>query len=235
MNGFDCFFQGFSLVRSPGLRRYVIIPAIINTLVLILLVSLSISHFGGWVDRAVAMLPDWLLFLSWLIWLLAFIAVIFSLFYVFTIVANVVASPFNALLSVKVEARLTGRPPVSEVSVWLILPRALWREVSKLMYLLPRLLGLLLVSLIPLVNAVAPFLWILFGAWMMAVQYTDYAADNNDMTFTGLRRRLAERRVQSIMFGLPAYLLLAIPVVNLILMPVGVAGGTVFYVRHLKG
>ena len=103
------------------------------------------------------------------------------------------------------------------------------------MYLLPRLLGLLLVSLIPLVNAVAPFLWILFGAWMMAVQYTDYAADNNDMTFTGLRRRLAERRVQSIMFGLPAYLLLAIPVVNLILMPVGVAGGTVFYVRHLKG
>ena len=149
-------------------------------------------------------------------------------------VANIVAAPFNALLSIRVEEHLVGSLSESNSSLWMIMPRALWREVTKLLYLLPRLLGLLLLSVIPVVNAAAPVLWILFGTWMMAIQYTDYAADNNEVSFTDLRGRLAEARMQSIMFGLPAYLLLAIPVVNLIILPVAVAGGTVFWVKNLR-
>ena len=42
------------------------------------------------------------------------------------------------------------------------------------------------------------------------------------------------RRLDALMFGLPAYLLLTVPVVNLILMPIGVAGGTRFWVEHLR-
>ena len=49
-----------------------------------------------------------------------------------------------------------------------------------------------------------------------------------------LKKRLANRRIDSMMFGLPAYLLLAIPFVNLILLPVAVAGGTVFWVKNLR-
>ncbi len=234
MKGIDCFFEGFTLVRKPGLRQYVIIPAIINMIVLTLMISATVSQFDGWVARMTAWLPDWLSFLSGLVWLLAVIATIFALFYLFTIVANIVAAPFNALLSIRVEEYLVGQISESNISLWMIMPRAIWREISKLLYLLPRLLGLLLLSIIPVVNAAAPILWILFGTWMMAVQYTDYAADNNEISFTELRRRLAETRMQSIMFGLPAYLLLAIPVVNLIILPVAVAGGTVFWVKNLR-
>ncbi|MFT7222012.1 MAG: CysZ protein, partial [Candidatus Azotimanducaceae bacterium] len=89
-------------------------------------------------------------------------------------------------------------------------------------------------TIIPVVNVISPVLWVLFGAWMMAIQYADYAADNNDASFSSLRNRLARRRFQSLMFGLPAYLLLTVPIVNLILMPVGVAGGTRLWVEHLK-
>jgi len=234
MKGIDCFFEGFTLVRKPGLRQYVIIPAIINMIVLTLMISATVSQFDGWVARMTAWLPGWLSFLSGLVWLLAVIATIFALFYLFTIVANIVAAPFNALLSIRVEEHLVGQISESNSSLWMIMPRAIWREISKLLYLLPRLLGLLLLSIIPVVNAAAPILWILFGTWMMAVQYTDYAADNNEISFTELRRRLAETRMQSIMFGLPAYLLLAIPVVNLIILPVAVAGGTVFWVKNLR-
>lgn len=232
MNGIDCFVEGFRLVRKPGLRRFVIVPTAINIIVLIAMIAVSVSQFNDWVDRVTAMLPEWLSFLSWLIWLLAVLVVTFALFYLFTIVANIVASPFNALLSIKVEELLVGKPPASSASVWLILPRAVWRETSKLSYLLPRLAGLLLLGIIPVVG---PVLWILFGAWMMAVQYTDYAADNNEISFSELRKRLAGTRLQSILFGMPAYLLLVIPVVNLVLMPVCVAGGTVFWVNNLRG
>lgn len=234
MNGIDCFMEGFRLVSKPGLRRYVIIPALINTLVLVLMVAVSVSVFSPWVESLISFLPDWLSFLSWLVWTLASIIVAFVLLYLFTIIANVVASPFNAILSVKVEESLLGETLSSSASMWMILPRAFWREMTKLMYLLPRLLGLLLLSVIPVVNAAAPFLWILFSAWMMAVQYTDYAADNNEISFRELRNRLAGKKIQSVLFGLPAYLLLAIPVVNLILLPVAVAGGTVFWVKNLR-
>ncbi len=226
--------EGFRLVSKPGLRRYVIIPALINTLVLVLMIAISVSVFSPWVESLISFLPDWLSFLSWLVWTLASIIVAFVLVYLFTIIANVVASPFNAILSVKVEESLLGETLSSSASMWMILPRAFWREMTKLMYLLPRLLGLLLLSVIPVVNAAAPFLWILFSAWMMAVQYTDYAADNNEISFRELRNRLAGKKIQSVLFGLPAYLLLAIPVVNLILLPVAVAGGTVFWVKNLR-
>ncbi len=234
MSGFDCFFDGFSLITKRGLRRYFIVPTLINAIVLIALVVFSWTRFTSWVDGIMGYFPEWASFLYWLIWLIAFIIVLFLVLYSFTLIANLIAAPFNALLSIKVEQVLTGKAPVSQVSPWLILPRALWREVSKLLYVLPRLLVLIIITIIPLINTVSPILWVLFGAWMMSIQYTDYGADNNDVTFADLKERLGRRRFQAVMFGLPAYLLLTVPFVNLILMPVGVAGGTRFWVEHLK-
>ena len=231
MNGLDCFMEGFRLVRAPGLRQYVIVPTLINVLVLISLIGASVTYFNTWVDGLAAYFPDWL---AWLAWLVALIVVVFGLFYLFTMIANLVASPFNALLSQRIEERLTREPVTSDIPLWAVLPRALAREVAKIWYLLPRLAGLLILSFIPVLNAISPFLWILFGAWMMAVQYADYAADNNGVTFTELRASLRAERLQSVLFGLPAYFLLAIPVVNLVLMPVAVAGGTVYWVERLR-
>ena len=234
MGGFDCFFDGFSLITRPGLRRYFIVPTLINTVVLVSLVIFSYTRFDSWIEAIMAYFPEWASFLYWLIWVISFIVVLFLVLYSFTFIANLISAPFNALLSVKVEQVLTGKAPVSSVSPINVLPRALKREVSKLLYVLPRLLVLLIVTIIPVINTVSPFLWVLFGAWMMAIQYVDYAADNNDVSFRELRSRLRRKRFPAIGFGLPAYLLLTVPVVNLILMPVGVAGGTRLWVEHLR-
>ncbi len=234
MGGFECFLDGFRLIRQPGLVRYVVVPTLINAAVLVALVAVSASNFNGWVDDIMGWFPDWMSGVYWVVWLLAFLVIMVLVLFCFTLVANVIASPFNAMLSIRVEERLTGKPPVSSVSVWMILPRALGREVSKLLYVLPRLVGLLIITIIPVINAISPVLWVLFGAWMMVIQYSDYGADNNDWCFSELKAALRRRRMPAIAFGLPAYLLLTVPVVNLILMPVGVAGGTRFWVEHIK-
>ena len=111
--------------------------------------------------------------------------------------------------------------------------RSVSREFIKLAYYLPRLLALLILSIIPLFNAVAPFLWLAFGAWMMTIQFADYAADNNEISFSELRRRMARNKLDALLFGTIAYVLVAIPLLNLILIPAAVAGGTVFWVEHL--
>ena len=234
MSGIDCFIDGFNLIRKPGLWRYFVIPTLINVIVLVALFSTTYVYFSSWVDAIIAWFPDWMSALYWLVWGIAFLVVLVLIVFCFTFIANIIASPFNAILSIKVEQHLTGKAPESNVSAWMVLPRALAREIAKLMYVLPRLLGLVLMTIIPLVNTVSPFLWLLFGAWMMAIQYTDYGADNSDWSFGDLKDALGRNRLQAILFGLPAYLLLTVPIVNLVLMPVGVAGGTRFWVEKLK-
>ncbi len=233
MSGFGYFIEGFSLITKPGLRAYLIIPTLINVLVLVALFLVTYLQFDTWVAGIMSFFPEWMSFLYWLVWLIALLVVFFLLLVCFTFVANLIASPFNALLSIKVEEYLTGKPPTSEVAIWMILPRAVGREIVKLLYLLPRLLALLVITVIPVINVISPVLWILLGAWMMALQYADYGADNNDVSIRELRARLGKAKLQAILFGLPAYLLLTIPIVNLVLMPVGVAGGTKFWVEKL--
>ena len=234
MTGLNCFLGGFSLILQPGLKRYLVAPVLINTAVLILLVALCYRQFGGWVDAIMGWFPGWMLAIYWLVWALALLVFLVLLLYLFIAIANLIAAPFNAILAMKVEERLTGAPPVSSVSVWMVLPRTVAREIIKLLYIAPRMLLLLVLLLIPVVNTIWPFLWVGFGAWVMAIQYTDYGADNNDVSFRDLKQRLRACRMDAVMFGLPTYLLLTVPVVNLILMPVAVVGGTRFWVERLR-
>ena len=234
MSGLYFFLDGFRLIRKPALRRYFVMPTIINALILLGLLIVGYLNFGNWVSNIVGLFPDWVLTLYWLIWAMLFVVALFSLALFFNFIANIISAPFNALLSVKVEEYLTKKPLTAQVSVWPMLLRAIGREIRKLLYVLPRFAILVLITFIPGVNFVAPILWIIFGAWMMAVQYTDYGADNNNVSFVDLKDRLQQRRFQALLFGLPAYLLLTIPGVNFVLMPIGVAGGTKFWVERLK-
>jgi CysZ protein len=234
VSGADCFIEGLRLISLPGLRRYVIIPLAINVLVLAGVIAYGVSQYDAWTTLVTGWLPEWLQFLSGIFAFVAAMLVFVVMLYLFTIVANMISAPFNAILSVKVEEHLTGRIPGTNPPISVVVFRSLAREFGKLFYYLPRLLGLVLLTFIPFLNAAAPVLWILFGAWMMTIQYVDYAADNNEVSFSSLRARLGEARFQATLFGVLVYLGLAIPVFNLILIPASVAGGTVFWVKYLS-
>ncbi len=235
MNGLACLREGFALIRKPGIRRYVIIPTVINIVVLAAFVAFSVKEFERWVASITNMLPDWLSFLSWAIYLVGLIVVAFLLLYSFMIVANLIASPFNAVLSSRIEETLTPGHVHPESGLYSMIVCAVAREISKLLYVLPRLLILMLLSIIPLLNTLAPLLWVLFGGWMVAIQYCDYGADNNQVSFRVLRERMALHKLSAVSFGVPINIMLAIPLVNLFLLPIAVAGGTVFWVRNLRG
>jgi CysZ protein len=221
------------LIMQPGLRQYVIMPLLINIIVLSVFIAYGIAQYDEWMAYIADSLPEWAAFLTWIIGVLGILVGIAILLYGFTIVANIIAAPFNAILSVKVEEHLLGRPLESSTPFAVIAVRSVGRELVKVLYYLPRLLGLLVISVIPVVNVIAPVLWILFGAWMMTVQYTDYSADNNEVSFSELRRRLRGSKLDALLFGILVYAVVAIPLLNLVLIPAAVAGGTVFWVENL--
>ena len=227
--------EGLKLVLSPGLRLFVLLPLAINTLLFIGLIALAMQQFGGWVDTFMPSLPTWLSFLEYIIWPLFVLMVLVIMFFSFTLLANIIAAPFNGFLAEKVEVVVRGRddfPPFSWAELMAMVPRTLGRELRKLAYFLPRAIPLLILTFIPGLNLVAAPLWILFGVWMMAVQYIDYPADNNKLGWNEMLAWLREKRWQSLGFGGATYLALMIPFVNILVMPAAVAGATLFWVRE---
>ena len=92
----------------------------------------------------------------------------------------------------------------------------------------------LIVSWIPPFNVVAPALWFIFGAWMMAVQYVDYPMDNHMTPFADLKEVLRERRLSSLGFGGIVALIAGIPVLNFFVVPSAVVGATLLWSKELR-
>ncbi|WP_028696382.1 sulfate transporter CysZ [Pseudomonas cremoricolorata] len=227
--------EGLRLVLSPGLRLFVLLPLAVNLLLFGALVYFAGHQFSLWVDTLMPALPQWLSFLTYILWPLFVMLVVLMVFFTFTLVANIVAAPFNGFLAEKVEVVARGEdtfPPFSWGELVAMVPRTFSREMRKLGYFLPRALGLFVLSFIPVVNVIAAPLWLIFGIWMMAIQYIDYPADNNKMSWQDMLAWLRSKRWQSLSFGGVTYLALLIPGVNVLMMPAAVAGATLFWVRE---
>ncbi|KAF0862956.1 sulfate transporter CysZ [Pseudomonas sp. LD120] len=227
--------EGLKLILTPGLRLFVLLPLLINLLLFVGLIYFAGHQFSLWVDSLMPSLPEWLSFLSYILWPLFVVLVGLMVFFTFTMLANIIAAPFNGFLSEKVETVVRGTdnsPPFSWGELIAMVPRTLSREMRKLGYFLPRAIGLFILSLIPVVNLIAAPLWLLFGIWMMAIQYIDYPADNHKMSWQDMIAWLRQKRWQSLGFGGIVYLALMIPFVNILMMPAAVAGATLFWVRE---
>jgi CysZ protein len=234
LSGLDYLREGWQRVRQPGLRRFVVIPLLLNLAVFAALISWAVRQFNIWMAQLMATVPGWLSFIEWLLWPLFALLVLLVLFFGFSIVANLIASPFYGFLAEKVAEKERGQvsQPTSLRDIMLVVPHSVGRELRKISYYLPRLLILLLLSFIPVVNLVSSPLLLLFGVWMMAVQYIDFQADNDQVSFIDMLRWVRGKRMLSLGFGLPVYVGMLIPLVNLLVMPSAVAGSTLLWVRE---
>ncbi len=232
-SGVNYFFDGFGLIRRKGLRTFVFIPLMINLVLFAGVIYAAIGQLDVLFTWVNAQLPESLSWLNFLLWPLAVTTMLVLLAFVFSSVMNWLAAPFNGLLAEKVEQLLTGKPMNTGSGMDLVkdLPRILGREWIKLKYYLPRALVFLLLFLIPMVGqTLAPILWFLFSAWMMAIQYCDYPFDNHKVSFKDMRIALNQNRGSSFTFGATVTLFSMIPVVNFIVMPVAICGATAMWV-----
>ncbi|MFQ3788696.1 sulfate transporter CysZ [Halomonas sp. A29] len=235
LDAFTALNRGTRLVYSRGLRRYVYAPIAVNLVVYSAMLYYVVSHFGGWLDSWMAMVPAWLGWLEWLIWPLFVASLVLIVFFTFTLVTHLIAAPFYGFLAAKVEVQVTGRPPLDDRGLARTAVDAMGRELVKLGYILPRALALFVISWIPALNVVAPFLWVLFSAWIMAITYLDYPMDNNKVSFASMRRRLSSHAWQTLTFGGWVTLITWIPLANLFLLPGAVAGAVLMWDRHYRG
>jgi len=236
-SGILYFFQGLRLIVQPGLRRYVIIPLLINISLFGGLMWLGASQFEIFMNWLMPELPGWLQWAEGLLWVVFAVSALLILFFTFSLLANIVAAPFNGLLAEAVEIHLSGER-MDSAGGWQKMLReivpTIIDELRKLLYLLMWSIPFLLLFLIPVVNLVAPFTWLAFSAWMLTVEYADYPMGNHGLRSDEQKQRLGNKRLLSLGFGGAVTVATMIPIVNFVVMPAAVAGATAMWVRQFR-
>ncbi len=250
-NGIALIFRGFDLAKKPSIRPYMIIPLIVNVLLFSvagyfainaindLLTSLDFSgvDLWSWLDWLEPIIETVGSTLRWILLIASVLLILFMAGSIFTMITHILISPFIGILAEKVEKELheTNYPTHTVLQ---IAGRTFKRELRKLQYWLTRALGLLVVtiilSFIPIVQVISPVLWYLFGAWILALQYLDVPADNNGKSFEEVLALMKTHRTEVMGFGGAALLLTSTPILNLIIIPVAVAGGVIFWVDKMS-
>lgn len=170
-SGFGYFFYGLELAVKPGIRQFVLLPLLANVLLVGGALFYLFSHLDIWIDQLMGQLPGFLSWLSYILWPLLVLTILATFSYFFSTLANFVAAPFNGLLAEKVEEHLTGKTVNDDGMLAVVkdTPRILAREWKKLLYVLPKAIGLFILLLIPaLGQTLGPILWFGFTAWMLA-------------------------------------------------------------------
>ena len=105
ISGFRYPFTGFDLILKPGIRLYVLIPLLINTFLFAGVITYGAHLLNGFIE---SFLTGWWEWLRWLLWPLFIIISLTIIFFCFSIVANLIAAPFNGFLAEAAEVHLTG-------------------------------------------------------------------------------------------------------------------------------
>ncbi len=233
--GFFSPFRSLGLLRQyPALLRFIAIPFLINLVVFSGVVYLGMAFFN---DTVVSMIPGgdawyWAI-LTYLVWFLAVLVTSVLVFFVFTLVGNLIASPFNDLLSERVEDVLVGRSDEESFS-WRSFAadarRAIVLELKKLTFFLAGMALLLTLNLIPglgqILYAVASALFTLF---FLVVEYLGFVLGRKRWAFGDQRRYIFERKFLMLGFASGVFCLLAIPFIQLLCIPLAVIAATVLW------
>ncbi|MEE9524174.1 MAG: sulfate transporter CysZ [Thermodesulfovibrionales bacterium] len=237
--GISYLFKGFRLIIKSGLKRYFIIPILINFSVFALLTWIGINYYGdllGW------LLPTgdewWAVAARVVLWIVFAASAMLIMFFTFTIIANFIGSPFNSLLSEKVQEMVTGSKSADKnggISSFISeIPASLLNELRKIMYYVIFSALILILAFVPVGNIVFPFIWLVFSSWMLVLEYLSYPMENRGMKFRQVRKEAGKKPLMSIGFGLAVMCSTMLPLINFVIMPAAVAGATIMWIDQYR-
>jgi len=233
-DGVRYFLSGFSLIRTKGLKRFILVPLVINFILFIAAFGYLLKQMDTHIAWIRSEIPSWLSWIEFLLFPIAVVIILLLFCMIFSSVANWLAAPFNGVLAERVEQHLSGETPPQDNILALLkaIPHTLLREWKKLLYFIPRFIGYFLVGwFFPVIGQI---IWFMFVAWVLAVQYCDYAFDNNKYNFDYMRNILRQNKSACFGFGSAVSIFTMVPFLNLVVMPVAICGATAMWVDELK-
>ncbi|NJL01863.1 MAG: hypothetical protein HC838_00680 [Spirulinaceae cyanobacterium RM2_2_10] len=237
-----------ALRRSPRLLQYLLVPIAINIVIAIALyfglllpgwqaIAGLMLSLDRWLDGLIADLPQWLSVLDYAItalgWLLRVVLVVIlslAVGFIFLQFGTLLGSPWYGQLSEQVERYRLGTAEVVEVGLLQDLGRAVLFELKKLLLWGAIALPLLFLNLIPGVGAlVISGGWIALTALIACLDFLDGPAERRRFPFRRKLKIVLRSLPASASFSVTCWLLISIPLLNLVTIPICVAAGTLFW------
>jgi CysZ protein len=232
VTGFRTPFASFGFVaRNLRLLRFIVIPFLINLMVFSLVVWLGLDFFTLLVSEHIPHGDAWYwMTLYYLVWVLAFVFTSVVVFFTFTVVGNIIASPFNDLLSERTEELITNtvnEEPFTLSTFARDALTAILQECKKMAVFVLLMLAVLLFNLIPGIgNAIYAVLATLVTLYFLSIEYLSFVMGRKRLGFKEQRRFIAGRWRLMGGFSCGVLLLLAIPLLQLLCIPMAVIGAT---------
>jgi CysZ protein len=233
--------EGLRFIRQHRLWGMAMVPTIVNIALFILLLVATIwlavpqlekldlwlapgEDSGGFARGVMSAL-------SWIVWIVAILVVVILDAILLFLLGQAVAGPFLDLLSEKVESLvLGGEPPAvswtrSLRSIVVGLSDIVWTVIFFALVNVPlALIGLTAIGSIP--AAIASFG---FTALLLSQEFVGLSLTRQLVSYPARFKVVWGNRWLSLGFGTTSMLLLAVPVLNLLLLPIAAAGGTLLY------
>ncbi|MGB3403362.1 MAG: EI24 domain-containing protein [Microcoleaceae cyanobacterium] len=250
-------FRALSLLSSrPQLRKYVVIPLIVNFILgIILYLGLLLPGFhaiesltlfiDSQIDTWVANLPSWLSYLDvvaivigWILRVVFTLALLVIIGFILLQFGVIIGSPWYGQLSEKLEEIKTGKPavvpPASLTGVFQDIGRAILFELKKLVIQLGFGIPLLLLNFFPGFGTIIFTVGgIILTASMACLDFIDSPLERRRLKFREKLKMLRLALPASASFALVCLGLITIPFVNLLAIPICVASGTLFFCDRL--
>jgi CysZ protein len=222
------------IMREAKLRKLAMTPTLISIVVVAIGLPVVLWFSGDLFRLILPSAGEWSGLLSTLARVLFTIAFTVAGLFVLLLLARIVGAPFNSKLSEGVEEVYRGIPVRTDGSL-----RAVVGEgVGSVMTAIGRLLlfivcypPILATQLIPVAGIVIfPVLSALYGAFALSFDFAEPAYERH---LPGFRNRLKfmRRHLPAFLgFGLASVAMMLVPFVNFLLIPVGVAAGTLLFI-----
>ncbi len=230
--GFFTIFRSLRVLRRyPRLLPYIIIPFLINLAVFTGAVYLGLDFFGSTVVEYIPQGDVWYWsVVYWLVWVVAVLLTAVLVFFSFTVVGNLIASPFNDLLSERTEEVLTGQTNDEPFSLGQFMKDALATillEAKKISIFVVIMLLILPLNLLPgFGNTLYTVLAVSLTLFFLCVEYLGFVMVRKRLFFGAQRRFIMSRKVLMVGFGTGVMAVLSIPFFQFLCIPLAVIGAT---------
>lgn len=188
----------------------------------------------AWIETSVNS-NGWGSFLYYIMVGILTIGFYFLLSWSFVLVVSGIASPFNDIVSRRVERVLAGEIPES-ISASLTRMSARFmstivNEIKKITFIVILSLLALIVSFIPMLAPIG----VIISAVLLAVGFLDYSWSRHNMHFRDCVNDIRKHLFSYGIMGGVFLALISIPIVNLLLLPFGVVYFTVLFIDRNIG
>lgn len=230
--GFFAPFRSVQILRyNPRLLQYILIPFLINLVVFTSAVALGLDFFGNTVVAYIPQGDTWYwAVLYWFLWVVAVLLTAVLVFFSFTVVGNLLASPFNDLLSERTEEVLSGKVTEEAFALGRFFREAwqtLLMEAKKMWIFVVVMVFILPLNLFPGIgNSIYTVLAICLTLFFLCFEYLGFIMVRKRQFFREQKNFIFARKFLMLGFSCGVMAILAIPFFQMLCIPLAVIGAT---------